>query len=76
MKTTVDLPDLLVFRAKQAALSRKTTLRELIACGLEREIQSPSGERPPWEALLGLDPEPWKKVDADTYVADLRKDWM
>lgn len=46
MKTTVDLPEELLHRAKIAAAERKTTLRELVFQGLDHVIQHP-----------GLDPE-------------------
>lgn len=35
MKTTIDLPDDLLHRAKIAAAQRKTTLRALVVTGLE-----------------------------------------
>lgn len=35
MKTTIDLPDELLHRAKVAAAQRKTTLRALVVTGLE-----------------------------------------
>lgn len=35
MKTTIDLPDELLHRAKITAAQRKTTLRALVVCGLE-----------------------------------------
>ena len=41
MKTTIELPDELVRRAKIAAASRGTTMRALVMWGLEIAIQSP-----------------------------------
>ena len=35
MKTTIDLPDDLLHRAKVAAAQRKTTLKELVQLGLD-----------------------------------------
>ena len=43
MKTTVDLPDSLVLRAKVTAARRRTTLKNLIMEGLERVINWPAG---------------------------------
>ncbi len=39
MRTTVEIPDELFRRAKQLALSRETTLKELVICALRREIE-------------------------------------
>jgi hypothetical protein len=41
MKTTIDLPEEVIQRAKIAAIQRKTTLKELICRSLIREIESP-----------------------------------
>jgi hypothetical protein len=77
MKTTIDLPDELVFQAKSVALSRKTTLRNLVLIGLQREIQSPlSAPASPWEALLVLDRSPWEGLPPDEYVQSLRQESM
>ena len=38
MKTTLDLPDDLLIAAKQVAIQRKTTLKELVTHSLRREI--------------------------------------
>ncbi|MGA0333534.1 MAG: hypothetical protein ACO3N7_01475 [Kiritimatiellia bacterium] len=47
MKTTIELPDHLVQRAKVEAARRKTTLKMLVRNGLEmvlREEKAPGGE--------------------------------
>ncbi|MDJ0952636.1 MAG: DUF2191 domain-containing protein [Acidimicrobiia bacterium] len=44
MKTTVEIADELLKRAKQAALDRETTLRDLIERGLRRELDEPERE--------------------------------
>lgn len=41
MKTTIDLPDELLHRAKIVAAQRKTTLKELVFQGLDYVIQHP-----------------------------------
>jgi hypothetical protein len=40
MKTTIDLPDDLLHRAKVAAAQRKTTLKELVLTGLDWVLRS------------------------------------
>ena len=41
MKTTIELPEEVIQRAKIAAIQRKTTLKDLICQSLIREIESP-----------------------------------
>ncbi len=45
MRTTLDLPDDLLRRAKIAAVERGTTLRDLVGQALTRELGLNSGER-------------------------------
>jgi hypothetical protein len=40
MKTTIDLPDDLLHRAKVAAAQRKTTLKELVQAGLDAVLRT------------------------------------
>lgn len=42
MKTTVDLPDELLIRAKKRSAETRTPLRVLIERGLRRELSSPA----------------------------------
>jgi hypothetical protein len=44
MKTTIDFPDDLLYRAKVVAAQRRTTLRELVVRGLEIVTSSASDE--------------------------------
>jgi hypothetical protein len=44
MKTTIDLPDDLLLRAKIAAAQRKTTLRALVVTGLEAVTSGTSND--------------------------------
>jgi len=46
MKTTVDLPDELYRRAKAEAALRGQKFRELVAEGLARVLEAPTGQRP------------------------------
>lgn len=76
MKTTIDLPDELVREAKRAAIARGTTLRSLVLRGLQREIQTPSGDSVcPIRSLLDLDADVWRGIAADRYVETLRSGW-
>ncbi len=45
MRTTLDLPDTLYRRAKLVALERRTTLKALIASGLEKELGITSSDK-------------------------------
>lgn len=40
MKTTIDLPDEILHRAKVLAAQRRTTLKELVMAGLEEVLRS------------------------------------
>lgn len=42
MKTTMDLPDEILVKAKVMAAERRTTLRELVVQGLQQVISQPS----------------------------------
>ena len=44
MKTTIELPDELLHRAKVVAAQRQTTLKELITAGLEVVLRSDRDE--------------------------------
>lgn len=46
MRTTLDLPDELLKRAKIAAVERRTSLRVLVGHALERELRVPSKGSP------------------------------
>jgi predicted deacylase len=83
MKTTVELPDAVLVRAKTVAIARKTTLRQLILNGLLRELQSSSAEQGqsvesmhPVESLRVLESDLWADVKADQYVESQRQNWL
>ena len=44
MKTTIDLPEEVIRRAKITAIQRKTTLKDLICKSLLREIETPQAD--------------------------------
>jgi hypothetical protein len=54
MKTTIDLPDDLLHRAKVAAAQRKTTLRELVQTGLIWVLRPEAGIPDPKPAMARL----------------------
>ena len=53
MKTTVDLPEEVLRKAKIAAVERKTTLKELICKSLLREIDAPADSESPFGLVRG-----------------------
>lgn len=53
MKTTLDLPEELLMAAKQTAIRRRTTLKELMTRGLQREIGDDLGRVLPPGTELG-----------------------
>ncbi len=46
MRTTLDLPDELLKRAKIEAVERGTSLRDLVGAALERELNRPPEPKP------------------------------
>jgi len=47
VKTTIEIPDELLIAAKKRAAETRSTVRALVERGLRREIQRPSGTKPP-----------------------------
>jgi hypothetical protein len=62
MKTTIDLPETLLHRAKVTAAQRRTTLKDLVVEGLERVIHSPATPGP--ELLPGTSDDAFLEKDA------------
>ncbi len=54
MKTTIDVPDDLLHRAKVFAAERQTTLKDLVIAGLDQVLQSASASGHREEALARL----------------------
>lgn len=77
MKTTVDLPENLVRSAKRAAIERRTTLRQLVQQGLQRELADPSPAQGvhPLRAVAELGQQDWSGTSADAYVESQREGW-
>jgi hypothetical protein len=76
MRTTLDLPDELLRRAKIVAIERGCSLRALFAQALERELREPTAALPSAQSLpvlevrddcpiLQLGPEELESIDAD-----------
>jgi hypothetical protein len=54
MKTTVDLPDVLLERTKIAAVRRRTSIKNLVIEGLEIVLREEKPSEPPADALARL----------------------
>ena len=76
VKTTLDLPETLLRRAKRKALETNTTLKALVIAGLKRELQTSAPlHADPIAHLKATDRSIWRGVRADSYVRELRKNW-
>jgi hypothetical protein len=53
MKTTVDIPDRLLRRAKSAAAERGIPIRELLSEALEDKLKASTAGDKPWMASFG-----------------------
>ncbi len=62
MKTTIDLPDEILHRAKIVAAQRKTTLKDLVISGLTHALETPPA-----------DPEIQRRERAGRLIAALSK---
>jgi hypothetical protein len=81
MRTTIEIPDALLRRAKLAAVEQGTTLRDLIARGLEAVLRTGKQRRsrltaPPVKLsadspLRRLGPEDVDQIDAETEAGQL-----
>lgn len=68
MKTTIELPDALLHRAKVVAAQRKTTLKQLMIEGLENVTASP-----PAAPSVTLTPEESEVFEIDSYGVPVLK---
>lgn len=56
MRTTIDLPDSILKKAKMKAIQENITLKELFIRSLEKELQDPqysSSSEAPWKKMQG-----------------------
>jgi hypothetical protein len=79
MRTTLDLPDNLLRKAKIAAVQRGTTLRELVSTALARELNHPQPvDRPPKHArfpiFVSAAPGALNLAEADSATLDAEED--
>ena len=76
MKTTVELPDSLLKKAKRVALERNQSLEDVMISALEREVlRQKSGKLLDWVKSIRkeFNGAGWK--NADQYVEEQRKGW-
>jgi hypothetical protein len=73
MRSTFDLPDDLMKRAKIAAIKRGSTLRDLVAEGLRRVLtdQAPPARRRMTEAPVKLPPGHTIPIRSNTEIAQM-----
>jgi hypothetical protein len=76
MRTTLDLPDDLLRQAKIAAVQRRSTLRDLVASGLRRElaVTEPRQARPDLPAICLPADAPVLRMTPNAIKAALAKD--
>lgn len=64
MRTSIDLPDSILKKAKMKAIEENITLKELFIRSLENELES-------GEATSQLSKAPWKKLHGKGSASDL-----
>jgi hypothetical protein len=77
MRTSVDIPDPLLHKARLVARRRKTTLRSILLEGLRRVLEKEGQKKPPYELpdesfgqggpVEGLAPTDWERIRAIAY---------
>jgi hypothetical protein len=78
MRTTIDLPDALLKKAKLKAIEQGITLKELFTEMLENELQEPEKIKPaaPWKALQGMGSAAGLKPDDTPFDDYTGPDWL
>jgi hypothetical protein len=67
MKTTIDLPDAILERAKIAAVRRRTTIKNLVIEGLEAVLREEAAPAPPTDVPPGsFSPAPGRQLKGGT----------
>lgn len=77
MRTTLDLPEELLRQAKIAAVQRGSTLRDLVAAALRRELvmtDKNETERPPFPAIHLAEDAPLLKMSVQDIKAVIARD--
>lgn len=73
MKTTLDIPDELLRRAKRVALERGTSLKAVVTDALERELGPATDASPPLRTSVWPPPERvTEMVDPETVLKAIR----
>ena len=73
MKTTLDIPDELIRRAKQKALERGTSLKAVVTAALERELGPAVRDLPPLQTHVWPPPGSiTEMVDPDVVMRAIR----
>jgi hypothetical protein len=77
MRTSVDIPDPLLNKARSVARKRKTTLRSILLEGLREVLEKERQKRPTYELpdesfgegglVEGLAPTDWEQIRATAY---------
>lgn len=78
MRTTVDIPDELMKKAKMKAIEEGVTFKELVIKSLSKELMSSQSKEKemPWKALRGTaDLKDYKPGDS-AFNEAFGKDWM
>jgi len=68
MKTTIEISDELLRRAKQAALERDTTLRAIVEEALERALGGPAADAAPLRTVTWPPPAARKRTHSSDEV--------
>jgi len=77
MRTSIDIPDPLLHKARSVARSRKTTLRSILLEGLRSVLEREGQKKAPYELpdesfgqdglVEGLAPTDWEQIRAAAY---------
>lgn len=73
MRTTIDIPDHLMKRAKRVAAQRKTTLRVLMLDALERSLSEKPGSFELRDASAGPDTRTVEPASINQAIDELRE---
>ena len=75
MKTTIELPDELLFRAKQAALERGTSLKEVIESALLQVLGRAPARQPALRTVVWPPPNIQAPPVSGSDILDMIRRW-